>query len=46
MDPYEDLLTFKEPPMRILFLIARQFNQLLQVKDLMGKGMDKGTSCF
>lgn len=29
--------------MRILFLIARQFNQLLQVKDLMGKGMDKGT---
>ncbi|MFR5732978.1 MAG: hypothetical protein ACLUD2_14525 [Clostridium sp.] len=24
--------------MRILFLIARQFNQLLQVKDLMGKG--------
>ena len=43
MDLYEDLLTLKEPPMRILFLIARQFNQLLQVKDLMGKGMDKGT---
>ena len=42
MDLYEDLLTLKEPPMRILFLIARQFNQLLQVKDLMGKGMDKG----
>ncbi|WP_097005596.1 DNA polymerase III subunit delta [Lacrimispora amygdalina] len=38
---YEDLLTLKEPPMRILFLIARQFNQLLQVKELMGKGMDK-----
>ena len=37
MDLYEDLLTLKEPPMRILFLIARQFNQLLQVKDLMGK---------
>ena len=35
---YEDLLTLKEPPMRILFLIARQFNQLLQVKELMGKG--------
>lgn len=43
MDLYEDLLTLKEPPMRILFLIARQFNQLLQVKELMGKGFDKGT---
>lgn len=43
MDLYEDLLTLKEPPMRILFLIARQFNQLLQVKELMGKGSDKGT---
>ena len=43
MDLYEDLLTLKEPPMRILFLIARQFNQILQVKDLVGKGMDKST---
>ena len=43
MDLYEDLLTLKEPPMRILFLIAKQFNQLLQVKELMGKGSDKGT---
>ena len=43
MDLYEDLLTLKEPPMRILFLIARQFNQLLQVKELMAKGMDKGS---
>ena len=42
MDLYEDLLTLKEPPMRILFLIARQFNQLLQVKELAGKGNDKG----
>ena len=33
---YEDLLSLKEPPMRILFLIARQFNQLYQVK-LLGK---------
>lgn len=41
MDLYEDLLTLKEPPMRILFLIARQFNQILQVKELMGKGMDR-----
>ncbi len=42
MDLYEDLLTLKEPPMRILFLIARQFNQLLQVKELMAAGLDKG----
>ncbi len=43
MDLYEDLLTLKEPPMRILFLIARQFNQILQVKELVSKGGDKGT---
>lgn len=42
LELYEDLLTLKEPPMRILFLIARQFNQLLQVKELMAQGMDKG----
>lgn len=41
MDLYEDLLTLKEPPMRILFLIARQFNQLLQIREMMGNGMDK-----
>lgn len=29
---YYDLLSLKEPPMRILFLIARQFHQLLLVK--------------
>lgn len=40
---YEDLLALKEPPMRILFLIARQFNQILQVRELMGKGMDKSS---
>lgn len=43
LDLYEDLLTLKEPPMRILFLIARQFNQLLQVKELAVQGSDKGT---
>ncbi len=42
MDLYEDLLTLKEPPMRILFLIARQFNQLLQIKELTAVGKDKG----
>lgn len=43
MDLYEDLLTLKEPPMRILFLIARQFNQILQVRELMSRGADKGS---
>lgn len=42
MDLYEDLLTLKEPPMRILFLIGRQFNQILQARELMDKGADKG----
>lgn len=39
---YYDLLALKEPPMRILFLIARQFQQLLLVKSLMAKGLDRG----
>ena len=37
---YYDLLELKEPPMRILFLITRQFNLLLQVKELKKKGFD------
>ena len=39
LELYEDLLSLKEPPMRILFLIARQFNQLYQVKLLSKEGM-------
>lgn len=42
MELYYDLLTLKEPPMRILFLITRQFNLLLQVKELKNKGYDAG----
>ena len=41
LDLYYDLLALKEPPMRIMFLIAKQFNQLLQVKELAGKGAQK-----
>lgn len=37
---YYDLLSLKEPPMRILFLIGRQFNLLMQVKELKKKGYD------
>ena len=43
LDLYYELLALKEPPMRILFLIARQFNQILQVKELMAQGMDRQT---
>ncbi len=43
MDLYYDLLTLKEPPMRILYLITRQFNMLLQVKELKNKGHDANT---
>ena len=34
---------YYEPPMRILFLITRQFNLLLQVKELKNKGYDANT---
>lgn len=37
---YYDLLALKEPPLRILFLIARQCNLLLQVKELKSRGYD------
>lgn len=40
---YYELLALKEPPMRILFLIARQCNTLLQVKQLKNKGFDNKT---
>lgn len=40
---YYELLALKEPPMRILFLIARQCNALLQVKQLKNKGFDNKT---
>lgn len=40
LDLYYELLALKEPPMRILFLIARQCNMLLQVKELKAKGFD------
>jgi len=41
MDLYYDLLALKEPPMRILYLLSRQFKQLMEVKALCIKGMDK-----
>ena len=41
MKLYYELLALKEPPMRILFLLARQCNVLLQVKELKAKGFDQ-----
>ncbi len=39
LELYYDLLTLKEPPMRILFLIARQCNLLLQARAMKNKGL-------
>lgn len=41
LDLYYDLLSLKEPPMRILFLLARQFNLIMQVKELSRSGYDQ-----
>lgn len=40
LDLYYDLLMLKEPPMRILFLITRQFQILMQLKEMTEKGFD------
>lgn len=37
---YYDLLSLKEPPMRILYLISRQFRILLELKSMRGKNLD------
>lgn len=39
LELYYDLLTLKEPPMRILFLLAKQFRQLLLVKEYTEEGV-------
>lgn len=43
LELYYDLLALKESPMRILFLIARQCNMLLQTKELKAGGHDNRT---
>ena len=42
LDSYYELIAEKEPPMRILFMIGRQFNLMLQAKDLSARGMSRG----
>lgn len=39
---YYDLIAMKEPPMRILFMLSRQFNIMLQVHELSRQGEDNG----
>lgn len=43
LDLYYDLLALREPPMRILYLLARQYNLILQVKELQESGCDQST---
>lgn len=38
LDLYEDLLALREPPMRILYLLARQFRQLMETKEMLEEG--------
>lgn len=38
LELYYELLALKEPPLRILFLMTRQYRILYQVKDLLKKG--------
>ncbi len=41
LDLYYDLLALKKPPMLILSLLSRQFNQLLSVRSMLSLGHDK-----
>lgn len=41
LDYYYDLVALKEPPLRILALLTRQFRILLEVKELMRKGLGR-----
>ena len=41
LDLYYDLLTLREPPMRILFLLAKQFRQICLTKKLSQEGLSQ-----
>ncbi|MFI3237995.1 MAG: DNA polymerase III subunit delta [Lachnospiraceae bacterium] len=41
MKLYYELIELREPPIRILFLIARHMNILLQIKDLQHRGINQ-----
>jgi len=42
LELYNDMMALKEPPMRILFMLARQFNIMLQVYELSERGAASG----
>ena len=39
LDEYRDLLLMKEEPMRILYMMGRQYDQLLKIRELSAEGM-------
>jgi len=41
LELYYDLLSLKEPPMRILYLMTRQYRIMYQVKDLSSRGLER-----
>ncbi|WP_461810281.1 DNA polymerase III subunit delta [Faecalimonas sp.] len=41
LDRYYDLLALKEPAMRILYLLSRQFRLLMEVKEMIEQGYNK-----
>ena len=41
LDLYYDLLTLREPPMRILFLLAKQFRQICLTKKMSKEGLSQ-----
>lgn len=41
LDLYYDLLTLKESPMRILYLLNKQFVRLLHLRDMAARGIDQ-----
>ena len=41
LDLYYDLLTLKEPPMRILFLLSKQYRQLFLAKQMTEEGASR-----
>jgi len=43
LELYYDLLALQEKPMGILYMIQRQFNHLLLVKDMKQQGLDKNS---
>ncbi len=42
LELYHDLLALKESPMRILYLLAREFNNLRRLRDLRADGISQG----